>query len=220
MQLWLLVAHGILAGVFAFVLLMAPQYMIYQKIVPPARTILTMASIAAAFALLIVLVTRRFGLRYLRSATLIPVVGMLFFLLHSNGWLLDANYSARPLAREIEQRSPGTPLLVTHFIRRDMDYGLCFYRKQPLRHYLPQPSTPEKQFVITGIPQQEHILVLRSDAVSQLPDLLPNRVYEPLLLNQWEGLAVYKVAAAPVSPVAALNAPAQILTAPHTRGLR
>ncbi len=229
LRLWLLVAHGITAGIFAFVLLMAPQYMIYQKIVPPARTIVTMASIAGAFALLVVLLTRRFGLRYLRSATLIPVVVMLFFLLHTNGWLLDANYSARPLAREIEQRSPGTPLLVTHFIRRDMDYGLCFYRKQPLRHYLPQPSTTEKQFVITGIPPEEHLLVLRADAVSQLPDLLPNRVYEPLLLNQWEGLAVYKVSAAPVyappvSPVAALSAPAQIptqiTTAPHIRRLR
>ena len=196
LRLWLLIAHAISAGIFAFVLLMAPQYMIYQKIVPPVRTILTMASIAAAFAVLIVLVTRRFGLRYLRTVTLIPVVGMLFFLLHTNGWLLDANYSARPLAKEIGQRAPNTPLLVTHFIRRDTDYGLCFYRNQPLRHYLPQPSATEKQFVITGIPTEEHILVLREDAVGQLPALLPHRVYEPLLLNQWQGLAVYKVAAA------------------------
>ena len=185
------------AGIFTFVLLLCPQYMVYQRVVPAPRSIVMAALAASAVVTLITLSTKHFGLRYVAITTLLPVTALLFFLLHSNGWLLDANYSARPLAREIERRSPGTPLLVTHFIRRDMDYGLCFYRKQPLRHYLPQPSTTEKQFVITGIPPEEHLLVLRADAVSQLPDLLPNRVYEPLLLNQWEGLAVYKVSAAP-----------------------
>ncbi len=191
----LLVAHGVTAGIFAFVLLLAPQYMIYQKVVPPATVIATMASIAIAFAVAIILLTRRFGLRYLRSFTLVPVVVMLFFLLHTNGWLLDANYSARPLAAEIQKRAPEVKILVTHRIRRDADYGLCFYRHQPLRHYLPQPSTTEKQSVITGIPNEQHILVLRSEDLASLPRLLPNRIYEPLLLNQWQGLAVYRVAA-------------------------
>ncbi len=193
----MLVAHGITAGIFAFVLLLAPQYMIYQKVVPPARVILTTTGVAVAFALAIILLTKRFGLRYLRSFTLVPVVVMLFFLLHTNGWLLDANYSARPLAREIEQRAPNIRLLVTHRIRRDTDYGLCFYRHQPLRHYVPQPSATEKQSVITGIPNEEHILVLREEDLASLPKLLPNRIYEPLLLNQWQGLAVYRVAALP-----------------------
>ncbi|WP_419804380.1 ArnT family glycosyltransferase [Terriglobus sp.] len=187
------IAHGVTAGAMAFVLMLSPQYMIFQKLVPPARTIALTAGIAAIFALTIVFTVRRFGLRYLRSATLVPVVAMLFWLLHTNGWLLDANYSARPLAQEIARRAPGVNLLVTHHIRRDMDYGLCFYRQQPLRHYLPQPSVTEKQWVITGIPNEEHILVLREDDLQALPKLLSNRTYEPLLINEWQGLAVYRV---------------------------
>ncbi len=191
----LLAAHGTVAALMAFVLLLAPQYMVYQKFVPPAKTIALTAAIAAVFALTIVMVVRRFGLRYLRSVTLVPVVAMLFWLLHTNGWLLDANYSARPLAREIAQRAPGVRILVSHRIRRDVDYGLCFYREQPLRHYIPQPSVTEKQWVITGIPNEEHILVLREDDVQALPKLLPTRRYEPLFLNEWLGLAAYRVAA-------------------------
>ncbi len=197
----ILVGHGVVTGIFAFVLLLAPQYMVYQKIVPPARTIWATAAISAGIAVTIIMLTRRFGLRYLRSLTIVPVVCLLFFLLHAHGALLDENYSARPIAAEIQRRAPNIPLLVTHRIRRDTDYGLCFYRKQPLRHYLPQPSATEKQFVITGIPDAQHILVLRMADVPTLPKLLPNRVYEPLLLDEWQGLAVYRVAAAEPGPV-------------------
>lgn len=191
----MLVAHGITAGLMAFVLMLSPQYMIYQKVVPPAKTILITATIATVFAVTIILTVRRFGLRYLRSVTLVPVVAMLFWLLHTNGWLLDANYSARPLANEIARRAPDVPILVSHRIRRDADYGLCFYRLQPIRHYIPQPSATEKQWVITGIPNEEHILVLREDDLQALPKLLSHRTYQPLLINEWQGLAVYRVAA-------------------------
>ncbi len=214
-RLRILVGHGITTGIFAFVLLLAPQYMIYQKIVPPASTILLTAAIATALAVCIVVITRRFGLRYLRSLTLVPVVLLLFFLLHTHGTLLDENYSARPMAAEIERRVPNIPLLVTYRIRRDTDYGLSFYRKQPLRHYQVQTAVTEKQFVITGIPNEQHILVLRATDVPELPNLLPNRIYESLFLDEWQGLAVYRVAAMqPASP------PVQPLAPAHTARAR
>ena len=215
LRLRILIGHAVLTGVFAFVLMLAPQYMVYQKIVPATSTVWTAAAIAVSIALAITLLTRRFGLRYLRLLTIVPVVCLLFFLLHTHGPLLDENYSARPLAAAIQQRAPSIPLLVTHRIRRDTDYGLCFYRKQPLRHYLPQPSATEKQFVITGVPNEQHILVLRTVDVPGLPALLPNRVYEPLLLDEWQGLAVYRVAAAEAAPPV-LPAPSAS-AAPHRR---
>ncbi len=192
---WVLVSHGLLTGLFTFVLLLCPQYMVYQRMVPAPQSILLAALGATAAILLVILVTRHFGLRYVTGVTLVPVVALLFFLLHRNGWLLDANYSARPLAAEIQRVAPNVPLLVTHHIRRDTDYGLCFYRDQPLRHYLNEQSVTEKQSVITGVPDEEHILVIRSDDTASLPRLLPGRIYEPLFLYDWQGLAVYKVAA-------------------------
>jgi len=193
---WLLISHGVTAGIFAFVLLLCPQYMVYQRMVPPTLTIVIAALIASAFAVMIIFLVKRWGLVRLRILTLAPVLFLLVFLLWENGWLLDANYSARPLANKIALMAPGVPILVTHHVRRDMDYGLAFYRDVPLRHYLHEDSATEKVSVIDGVPQQEHILVIRADETSSLPKLLPDRVYEPLFLYDWQGLAVYRVYAA------------------------
>ncbi len=191
----LLVAHGAAAALLTFVLLLCPQYMIYQHFVPPARTLGIAATIAVAFGTAIVLLVKRFGLKWIRSLTLLPVMGLLFFLLHTNGWLLDANYSARPLARQIKALAPDVPLLVTFHIRRDTDYGLCFYRGQPLRHYVQEASATEKNSVISGVPAEEHILVIRADDMEALGQFLRNRHFERLLIDDWQGLAVYRVAA-------------------------
>lgn len=197
---WLLVSHGVAAGVFAFVLLLCPQYMVYEKIVPSKTALLTAASLGALFALMIIFFVRRFGLMRLRFATLTPVVFLLFFILRVNGWILDANYSARPLAARIAQLAPNVKTLATYHIRRDTDYGLCFYRNQPLRHYTHEDSQTEKMSVIDGIPQEEHIVVVRADDTASLAKLLPNRIYQPLLMFTPQALAVYRVAAAPPPP--------------------
>ena len=191
----LLIAHGVSTGLLTFVLLLCPQYMVYQRMIPPAGTLLPVLLISVATGVAIVLLTRRFGLKWIRPLTLTPVMILLFFLLHTNGWLLDANYSARPLARQIAIDAPDVKLLVTHHIRRDTDYGLAFYRRQPLRHYLQEPSATEKQSVMTGVPNEEHILVLRADDQVTLAKLLPNRTSTRLLVDDWQGLAVYRVAA-------------------------
>jgi len=190
---WLMVSHGVTCGLLTFVLLLCPQYMVYQRMIPPTRTLLWAGSIALVAGVAIVLLTRRFGLQWLRPLTLVPLMCLLFFLLHRNGWLLDENYSARPMARQIQQMAPDVKLLVTHHIRRDTDYGLCFYRNQPLRHYLQEESATEKQSVIAGIPNEEHILVIRSDDTASLQKLLPWRHYKLMFVNVWQGLAVYRV---------------------------
>ncbi len=191
----LLPAHGAATALLTFVLVLCPQYMVYQRMVPPAKTLLIALLIAIATGTAVVAVTRRFGLQWVRPLTLTPVMALLFFLLHGNGWLLDANYSARPLAKQIAAEAPEVKLLVTHHIRRDTDYGLSFYRRQPLRHYLQETSATEKQSVITGIPNEEHLLVIRTDDHTTLPALLPNRIHTRLLVDDWQGLAVYRIAA-------------------------
>ncbi|SDE80241.1 ArnT family glycosyltransferase [Terriglobus roseus] len=190
---WLMVSHGVMCGLLTFVLLLCPQYMVYQRMIPATRTLIWAGSIALVTGVAIVLLTRRYGLQWLRPLTLVPVLCLLFFLLQRNGWLLDENYSARPMARQIHQMAPDVKLLVTHHIRRDTDYGLCFYRNQPLRHYLQEESATEKQSVITGVPNEEHILVIRSDDSASLQKLLPWRHYKLMFVNVWQGLAVYRV---------------------------
>lgn len=190
---WILAGHGITASICVFVLLLCPQYMVYQRMVPTGKALLWAGGFSLVVALAIILIVKRYGVAQLRRVTMVPVILLLIFLLHQNGWLLDDNYSARPLADRIQKMAPDVPLLATYHIRRDTDYGLCFYRNQPLRHYTHEISATEKMAVIDGIPQQEHILVIRSQDIDQLPKLLPHRIYQPLFLYDWQGLAVYRV---------------------------
>ncbi|MHB1700190.1 MAG: ArnT family glycosyltransferase [Acidobacteriaceae bacterium] len=178
---WLLVMHAITAGIFTFVLLLSPQYMVYQRIIPPAHALISALAVSLAIVVLILLVVTRYGLQRLRAVTLVPVVLMLFFLLKLNGPLLDDNYSSRPLERAIQKAAPGVGAFATYQVRRDIVYGLAFYRDQRPLYYE------------DGVPAQAHVLIVRESAEEQLRKLLVGRTYQPLFLFPWQGLAVYKV---------------------------
>jgi hypothetical protein len=114
------------------------------------------------------------------------VVATLVFLLGFHGRDLDVNYSARPLAEEMKREAPDVKIVAAESIKRDMDYGLAFYRNQPIVHY-------DKD----GVPDQEHLLVIRSNDTADLERYLAGRVYRPLFLYDSQGFAVYRVAARP-----------------------
>lgn len=179
---WLLYTHAILTGVMTFVVLLCPQYMIYQRIVPAPRNFIWAAIFGILTTLLIIGVVRIYGVKRLRAVTIIPLIGLMYFLLGMNGHLLDLNYSARPLAREIHKADPTAPVVAVHDVRRDLDYGLAFYRDQKTVHY-----------DTDGIPAEGHILVIPTREASELPHILPGRTYQQLFLYATQGLSVYKV---------------------------
>ena len=178
---WLLWAHAATSGLMVFVLVLAPQHMVYETLVPSAGWLLaaTLAALLVLFAL--VQTVRLGGISQVRTATLFPVLATLVFLLGFHGHDLDLNYSARPLAREMERLAPDTRLVVVHDVKRDMVYGLAFYRNQ-------EPLSYDN-----GVPDEQHLLVIKSAEIDELPRLLPGRVYEPLFLYETQGLAVYRV---------------------------
>ena len=179
---WLLMTHAGMSGILTFVLLLAPQYMKYEKIVPAPMAIVRASFFGLLATYAIYFVIKRYGVGRLRAITLVPLAALLFFLLEMNGHLLDVNYSARPLAQQIAQTAPNVPLLAVQNVRRDMDYGLAFYRNEALVHY-------DKD----GVPDEEHLLVLPTRDVPKLDELLHGRTYTPLFLYGWQGLSVYKV---------------------------
>jgi 4-amino-4-deoxy-L-arabinose transferase-like glycosyltransferase len=179
---WLLWSHAALCGLLVFVLVLAPQHMVYNTLVPSAGW-LTAATIAAILiAIGVVKLIRYGGIAQVRNATLIPVLAILIFLLGFHGKELDLQYSARPLAREMAQQAPNIHPVAVQDVKRDMIYGLAFYRNQPLINY-----------EADGIPDAEHLLVIPSTQSATLPQLIPGRVYEPLFLYASQGLAVYRV---------------------------
>jgi 4-amino-4-deoxy-L-arabinose transferase-like glycosyltransferase len=180
---WLLNAHAVMAGSLTFVLLLCPQYMVYQRIVPAPRIFVWAAVLGILVAVLILIVTRRFGAQHIRLITILPVAGLLFFLLHgANGHLLDLNYSARPLARQIAQSVPATEPVAQLNVHRDLVYGLGFYRNQDIVDYK-----------LDGIPAAEHILVFPTNQTQQVQGLLRGRIYQPLDIYASQGLSVYQV---------------------------
>ncbi len=178
---WLLISHAAVSGILTFVLVLCPQYMMYEKIVPAAKDLAWAVLWGVLAALGIYYVVKRFGIMRLRAITLVPLALLLFWLLERKGYLLDLNYSARPLAAEIQQAAPDIHTVAEHDVRRDMVYGLAFYRNEEILPYK------------DGVPEETHVLVIPTKEVSQLDQLLQGRVYEQLRLYPSQGLSVYKV---------------------------
>jgi 4-amino-4-deoxy-L-arabinose transferase-like glycosyltransferase len=187
---WLLWSHAGICAIMVFVLALAPQHILYETLVPSVQWLLTAAVAALVFGAIVFLIIRRWGISQVCNATLIPILATLVFLLGFYGKELDVNYSARPLAREIERVAPRVKLVATDqapgssvtAIKRDMDYGMAFYLNQPLVHY-----------DSNGVPEAEHILVIRANDTADLDRWLAGRVYVPLFLYESQGLDVYRV---------------------------
>jgi 4-amino-4-deoxy-L-arabinose transferase-like glycosyltransferase len=179
---WLLWSHASLCAILVFVLLLAPQHMKYDTLVPPVRWLVIATLAAIAIGAIVFLVIRRWGVAQVRNATLLPIVVSLIFLLGFHGKDLDLSYSARPLARQIKAQAPGVKILAAVGVRRDIEYGLAFYRNEALVHY-----------GTDGVPVGEHLLVAPTNDSAELQQWLTGRIYEPLFLYDSQGLEVYRV---------------------------
>jgi 4-amino-4-deoxy-L-arabinose transferase-like glycosyltransferase len=181
---WLLWSHAAMCALVTFVIILAPQHMVYDTLVP-SRSWLVSAGAAALLVLAAVAYTIRVGgIPHVRNATLFPVLAAMVFLLGFHGKDLDLNYSARPLAREMQVQAPDIRPVVVHDVRRDMVYGLAFYRDE-------EPLDYEKN----GVPEAAHLLVIPTRESGQLSGWLAGRIYQPLFLYPSQGLEVYRVEA-------------------------
>ena len=185
---WLLNTHAAITGILTFVLMLCPQYMRYERIIPQPGDLVRAALLGIVAAVGVILVVRRWGVAHIRTITLIPLAGLLFFLLAKHGHDLDMNYSARPLAHEIQQDAPEVSVVAVPEIsgpigvRRDLVYGMAFYRNQAIVNY-----------AIDGVPQGVHVLVIPTHDTAMLEQWLQGRVYQQLFLYETQGLSVYKV---------------------------
>jgi hypothetical protein len=151
-------------------------------------------------------VVKGYGVARLRLATTGVLVVLVFFLygvgpilgtpaipstkrvIH----LLDKSYSARPLADRLELLAPPDETVAVFRVRRDVEYGLSFYRNREVINYED-----------TGVPQEEHLLVARVTGrggvdlhtPAALQEYLEGRHYEEILSWPEQGLQVYLVGA-------------------------
>jgi 4-amino-4-deoxy-L-arabinose transferase-like glycosyltransferase len=160
----LVVLHALLAAA-PIVPGLLIAYLVTQRRLPGGQPMLVALAVAfvvcAGIALTLV---RKTGLRMLRFVTLIPVVLTVGAALKLGSVALDQTLSARPLYLEIAaMQTHPLPLAIYH-LRREMEFGLTFYRNQ-------QPSN----YDWGHIPTQEHMLVAAENSQAEIAKLVPGR---------------------------------------------
>jgi 4-amino-4-deoxy-L-arabinose transferase-like glycosyltransferase len=205
LQRWVLIGHALLVGVVTAAVLLMPWFVAHgMKSMPPAHAAAVAGVSALSAAVLIVLVVQRWGVARLRVATCSVMVLLLLFLYGVGPFfgipevkeskrtieMLDRAYSARPLAERLATLAPTNETVAVFRVRRDMEYGLAFYRNHEVANYDE-----------VGVPPEEHILVVRVagkngvDLRSQaaLQEYLEGRHYEQLFSWPEQETVVYLV---------------------------
>ncbi|MGA8041911.1 MAG: glycosyltransferase family 39 protein [Terracidiphilus sp.] len=201
---WELMGHAALCGIMTTFALLLPWFVAKSAHMPPVQMLIAalMSAIGASF--LILIVVHAYGVARLRLATT-GILAILVMFLYGVGpffgipaasaskrviQLLDRSYSARPLALQLAQLAPAKETVAVFRVRRDVEYGLAFYRNQEIVNYED-----------TGVPDQEHLLVVRVTGrggadlhtTEALRQYLEGRQYAPILNWPEQGLAVYRV---------------------------
>jgi 4-amino-4-deoxy-L-arabinose transferase-like glycosyltransferase len=203
---WILIGHALVCGVVTATILLLPWFVAHGKTIPPARAIVAAGLAALGATLLVLIVSRGFGVARLRLATSMVLVVLLLFLYGVGPFfgipavsatkrvthLLDSSYSARPLAEKLLTVAPPSETLAVFRVRRDTEYGLSFYRNREVVNY--------EQ---SGVPDEQHLLVARVTGrngvdlhtAAALQEYLQGRHYEEVFGWPEQGLEVYLVGA-------------------------
>jgi hypothetical protein len=100
----------------------------------------------------------------LRFVTLIPLILTVGAVMKLGSVSLDQTLSARPLAREISSIETQQQLLAVYHVRRELEYGLTFYRNRETFNY-----------DWGSVPAQEHLLVAPENSQLDIAKLVPGR---------------------------------------------
>ncbi len=201
---WLLLGHAVVCGTTTMIVLLLPWFVSHGAAMPPAQA-LTAATLAATGAgLLILVVTKGFGVARLRATTCWILVVLVLFLYGVGPFfgipearsskrvihLLDRTYSARPLAQRLAGLIPADESVAVFRVRRDVEYGLGFYRNREVVNY-DEGGVPDGQHILVARIQGSHGADL--DTQLALDELLEGRHYEQLFGWPEQGLEVYLV---------------------------
>jgi 4-amino-4-deoxy-L-arabinose transferase-like glycosyltransferase len=161
---WLAILHALLscAPIIPGLLI---AYLVTQHRIPAGQPIFVALTVAfilcAAVALTLV---RKNGIKMLRFVTLIPIVLTVGAVLKLGSQPLDQLLSARPVAQEIAAIEMRPLPLAVYRVRRELEYGLTFYRNHLTFNY-----------DWGRVPQEEHLLVAPEGSQQEIAKLVSGR---------------------------------------------
>jgi 4-amino-4-deoxy-L-arabinose transferase-like glycosyltransferase len=185
---FLVALHSVVSASLLFPALLL-QYIVLHRLAWNRATVFAVAltvvlALGAAATLRL-----RPGLSLLRFVTLIPVILAIAAVLRLDARFLDERFSARPLSDSITHIDNGSLATAVFGVRREIEYGLHFYRNQRIARY----ESGE-------VPEVEHILVApHATPLPQIESKLPGRRISYLGSDEPQGLDYFWVSAPSLS---------------------
>jgi 4-amino-4-deoxy-L-arabinose transferase-like glycosyltransferase len=203
---WLLLGHAAVCGTTTMSVLLMPWFVAHSLAMPPLHALVAAALAAIGAALLILVVTKGFGVAWLRPATCWILVVLVLFIYGVGPFfgipeisatkrvihLLGRTYSARPLAEHLAEAAPASETVAVFHVRRDVEFGLGFYRNDEMVNY-DEDGVPDEQHLLVARVQGRHGVDL--DTQMALEELLEGRQYQQLFSWPEQGLEIYLVGA-------------------------
>jgi 4-amino-4-deoxy-L-arabinose transferase-like glycosyltransferase len=183
--------HALLCAVLMVGALMAPFAM--MKVQPPSYMGIFMAVTGGVIAFMVLVMVRREGARVLHFVTLVPTILAVAFLLRPAAATTDRTQSARPVNQRLTEFGvPADQTVATFNVKRQVAYGLDFYRNQPISHYeqegpLDMPS---------GIPSGKHVVVAREGSLGAVQAVAGDREVKSIGTFPPQHLEFFQVSAA------------------------
>jgi 4-amino-4-deoxy-L-arabinose transferase-like glycosyltransferase len=156
----LVIVHSLLNGTMLAGALLVWYWISRVRPIPGAVVAAAIVGGAIALAMIVVILLR--GISTLRLMTMVPVVLGMAFLIKMGAPVMDAHLSARPVAREISAVAPTPTPVAVYGVKRDVQYGLNFYRDQQILNYQQGEA-----------PATAHLLVVPEGKIQEVESLVP-----------------------------------------------
>ena len=183
--------HALLCAVLMVGALMAPFAM--MKVQPPSYMGIFMAVTGGVIAFMVLVMVRREGMRVLHFVTLVPTILAVAFLLRPAAATIDRTQSARPINQRLAELGVDATEPVASFnVKRQVAYGLDFYRNQPISHYEQEGPLD----LPSGIPSEKHVVVAREGSLGAVQAAVGNRQVLPIGTFPPQHLEFFQVSAA------------------------
>jgi len=183
--------HALLCAMLMVGALMAPFAMAKQA--PPSALQIGMIVTGALIAVMVLLMVRREGARVLHFVTLVPTILAVAFLLRPAAATIDRTQSTRPINQRLAELGVDANEPVASFnVKRQVAYGLDFYRNQPISHYEQEGPLD----LPSGIPSGRHVVVAREGSLGAVQAAVGSRQVLPIGTFPPQHLEFFQVSAA------------------------
>jgi 4-amino-4-deoxy-L-arabinose transferase-like glycosyltransferase len=160
-----IVLHSAVAALTMVPALMV-GYIVLQHRLPWGRATGISVALAAVLFAGLAAVLKRYGLRVLRTATLLAVLLAVAIGIHRGAPMVDATLSLRPVAvQALQLESKPLPFAI-FLLPRESEYGLQFYLNQALGRY-----------ELGEIPAEEHLVVAQAGSQERMARRAAGRRY-------------------------------------------